>query len=265
MSKRSSRTHPSRDLPSYRLAMLDRDFLLSPAMRGVRLQVECTKADEALRAAGIRSTIVVFGSAQVREDGPGRHATWYAQARRFGRIASERGGALRPVAGIRDNVIATGGGPGIMEAASRGADDAGAPAIGFNIRLPAEQSPNRFTTRALTFQFHYFAIRKLHLAMRARALVVFPGGFGTLDELFELLTLRQSGRMGAVPIVLVDEAYWRSLIRWEVLVAHGMVTPQDLELLRFAEDADSAWALLEQAGVALGTDHPQEPAASRPA
>lgn len=264
MSKRPARNQPARDLPSYRLAMLDREFLLSPAMRGVRLQVECAKADEALRAAGIRSTIVVFGSAQVRKDGPGRHAAWYAQARRFGRIAAERGGALRPVAGVRDNVIATGGGPGIMEAASRGAHDAGAPAIGFNIRLPAEQSPNRYTTPALTFQFHYFAIRKLHLAMRARALVVFPGGFGTLDELFEILTLRQSGRMGVVPIVLVDEAYWRSLIRWEVLVENGMVTAQDLDLLRFAEDAEGAWALLEQAGVALGSDHAQAPGTPTP-
>ena len=232
---------------AYRLALFDREFLLSPAMRGVRLQVECTKADEALRAWGVRSTLVVFGSARVREDGPGRQPQWYAEARRFGRIASERGGARHPVAGVRDHVIATGGGPGIMEAACRGAHDAGAPSIGFNIRLPEEQRPNAYTTPALTFQFHYFAIRKLHLAMRARALVVFPGGFGTLDELFELLTLRQTGRLGAVPIILVDEGYWRSLLRWEVLAESGMVAAADLALLHFVEDAEAAWTAIATA------------------
>jgi uncharacterized protein (TIGR00730 family) len=150
---------------------------------------------------------------------------------------------------VRENVIATGGGPGIMEAACRGAHEAGAPAIGFNIRLPEEQQPNRYTTPALTFQFHYFAIRKLHLAMRARALVVFPGGFGTLDELFEILTLRQAGRFRAVPIVLVDEAHWRAVIRWEALVEHGLVAAGDLALLRFADDAEGAWAALAAAGL----------------
>lgn len=228
--------------PSYRLALFDRDFLLGPSMRGVRLQVECMKADEALRLAGIRSTIVVFGGSRVGEAGPGRQPIWYAEARRFGRIASERGGALRPAGGVRDNVIATGGGPGIMEAASRGAAEVGAPSIGFNIRLPREQAPNLYTTPELTFQFHYFAVRKLHLAMRARALVVFPGGFGTLDELFEILTLRQTGRLGAVPIVLVDGAYWRRLIRWETLAENGMVADDDLLLPVFAEDAEEAWA-----------------------
>jgi len=230
---------------AYRLALFDRDFLLGPTMRGVRLQIECTKADEALRAAGIRSTVVVFGSSRIREDGPGQEPAWYEEARRFGRITSERGGALHPVAGVRDNVIATGGGPGIMEAASRGAHDTGAPSIGFNIRLPEEQVPNHYTTPDLTFQFHYFAIRKLHLAMRANALVVFPGGFGTLDELFELLTLRQSNRLGRVPIVLVDEVYWRRIINWEALAEARMIAPEELNLLRFAEDAEVAWAALK--------------------
>jgi len=248
-SPRSARS--TRNWPSYRLAVLDRDFLFSPAMRGVRLQIECTKADEALHAAGVRSTLVVFGSSRTVEDGPGRQAFWYAEARRFGRIASERGGALHPVAGIRDNVIATGGGSGVMEAACRGAHDAGAPAIGFNIRLPHEQRPNAYTTPELTFQFHYFAIRKLHLAMRARALVVFPGGFGTLDELFELLTLRQTGRLGVVPIVLVDTAYWRRLIDWEMLAEANMVSRADLALVQFAEDAEGAWQQLQQAGVVV--------------
>ena len=126
-------------------------------------------------------------------------ARWYEEARRFGRIASERGGALRPRGSVRDNVIATGGGPGIMEAANRGAAEAGAPSIGFNIGLPHEQEPNAYSTPDLTFQFHYFAVRKLHFAMRANALVVFPGGFGTIDELFELLTLMQTAKMPAIP------------------------------------------------------------------
>jgi uncharacterized protein (TIGR00730 family) len=246
MARRAARPGKANHGTAYRLALFDREFLLSPAMRGVRLQIECTKADEALRAWGVRSTIVVFGGSRVREDGPGRQAAWYAEARRFGRIASERGGALRPVAGVRDHVIATGGGPGIMEAASRGAHDAGAPAIGFNIRLPQEQAPNVYTTPELTFQFHYFAIRKLHLAMRARALVVFPGGFGTLDELFELLTLRQTARIGTVPIILVDEAYWRKLIAWEALEEDGMIAAGELALLRFAADSDAAWAMIEE-------------------
>ncbi len=233
--------------PAYRLALFDREFLLSPTMRGVRLQVECAKADEALRAWGVRSTIVVFGGSRVREDGPGEQQRWYAEARTFGRIASEGGGALHPVAGVRDHVIATGGGPGIMEAACRGAHDVGAPAIGFNIRLPQEQAPNPYTTPALTFQFHYFAIRKLHLAMRARALVVFPGGFGTLDELFELLTLRQTGRLGPVPIILVDEGYWRGLMRWEALEEAGMIAPGELALLRFVANAEEAWRAIESA------------------
>ena len=212
---------------AYRLAALDPDFLLSDSMRGVRLQLEYEKAEERLRAWVVRSTIVVFGSARVRPRGSSHEAKssatlppeavprrsdqsalWYEEARRFGRIASERGGALRPRGGIRDNVIATGGGPGIMEAANRGAAEAGAPSIGFNIGLPHEQEPNAYSTPDLTFQFHYFAVRKLHFAMRANALVVFPGGFGTIDELFELLTLMQTAKTPAIPIVLVNKPYW---------------------------------------------------------
>ncbi len=232
------------DKTAFRLPLFDRDFLLSPAMRGVRLQVEAMKADEALRSARIASTIVVFGGARVREDGPGDHPRWYAQARRFARIASERGGALAPVDGWRDNVIATGGGPGIMEAANRGAHDVGAPSIGFNIRLPQEQYPNRYSTPGLTFNFHYFAIRKLHFAMRARALVVFPGGFGTMDEVFEILTLRQTERTAPVPVVLVDQAYWRGLIRWEGFLEAGLIGPEDLALLDFVDDAEAAWEVI---------------------
>ncbi len=229
--------------PAYRLAALDPDFLLGESMRGVRFLLEYEKADQALKSWGIRSTIVVFGSARVREDDPGDKGRWFAEGREFGRIASQRGGALAgPTgAGPRDNVIATGGGPGLMEAANRGAAEAGAPTIGFNISLPHEQFPNPFITPGLAFRFHYFAMRKMHLAMRANALVAFPGGFGTLDELFEILTLVQTGKGPRVPIVLFDEAYWRSLIRFDVLVERGMIDPADLDLIRFADTAEAAW------------------------
>ncbi|MET3665778.1 LOG family protein [Caulobacter sp. 1776] len=235
--------------PSYRLAALDQDFLLGDSMRGVRFLLEFTKADEALRAFGVRSTIVVFGSARARADGPGRQPYWHEQARLFGQIASQRGGALRKAGGLRDNVIATGGGPGLMEAANQGAYEVGAPSIGFNITLPREQQPNPYSTPALTFRFHYFAMRKMHLAMRAAALVVFPGGFGTLDELFELLTLRQTGKAPPIPIVLVDEAYWRSVICLDALVANGMVEAADLQLLAFADGAEATWRKLVAAGL----------------
>jgi uncharacterized protein (TIGR00730 family) len=234
---------------SYRLAALDRDFLLGDSMRGVRFLLEFAKADEALRAAGVRSTLVVFGSARVREQGTAREAQWYAQARAFGRIASERGGALNAHAGVRDNVIATGGGPGIMEAANRGAADCGAVSVGFNITLPHEQRPNTWSTPELSFRFHYFAMRKMHLAMRANALVVFPGGFGTMDELFELLTLRQTDKAPRIPIVLVDRDYWQSIVNFEKLIEFGMVQRGDLDLFGFAEDAEGIWSELLARGL----------------
>lgn len=256
-----------RDLPAFELATLDTDFLLSDSMRGVRFLLEYSKAEELLRRWRVCSTIVVFGSARVLEGGspdpqdttatlppgveprPGaRSARWYEQAREFGRIASQRGGALR-VGDLHHNVIATGGGPGIMEAANRGASDAGAPSIGFNIRLPHEQVPNQYTTPELTFQFHYFAMRKMHLAMRAAALVVFPGGFGTLDELFEILTLRQTRRVERLPVVLFDEAYWRRIINFEALAEEGMIEPEDLDLFGFADTPDDAWTCLLRLGL----------------
>ncbi len=238
--------------PSYRLAALDQDFLLGDSMRGVRFLLEFAKADEALKAWGVRSTVVVFGSARVRDGGGNSHAGWYDQARAFGRIVSERGGALHEGQGPRDNVIATGGGPGLMEAANRGAADAGAPSIGFNITLPHEQEPNPYSTPELTFRFHYFAMRKMHLAMRANALVAFPGGFGTLDELFEILTLRQTEKSKPIPIVLFDEAYWRSVIGFDALIEHGMIAAEDMNLLRFAEDAEGLWARLLECGLKPG-------------
>lgn len=235
--------------PSYRLAALDADFLLSDPMRGVRFQLEYGKAEQALRTRGIRSTIVVFGSARIAEDGEGRKGFWYDQARAFGRLASERGGALLAEAGPLDNVIATGGGPGIMEAANRGATEAGAPSVGFNITLPHEQRPNGWTTPDLTFRFHYFAMRKMHLAMRANALVVFPGGFGTFDELFEILTLRQTQKSPPIPVVLFDRAFWTGVIGFQTLVEEGLVAAADLELFRFAESAEEIWERLLAGGL----------------
>ena len=240
---------PQMASPTYRLASLDPDFILGPSMRGVRFLLEFAKPDEALRAWGIHSTIVVFGGARIREDGPGEQARWYDQARAFAALASERGGARLSSDKGRYNVICTGGGPGVMEAANRGAADAGAPSIGLNITLPHEQQPNDWSTPELTFRFHYFAMRKMHFAMRAGGLVVFPGGFGTLDELFELLTLRQTNKAPPIPIVLFDEAYWRSVIRFEAMAEAGMISADDLSLFSYAETAEEIWDRLIAGGV----------------
>ena len=235
--------------PSYILPALDQDFLLGDSTRGVRFMLEYAKAEETLRAWGIRSTIVVFGSARVTDDKSDPNARWYSEARKLGDIVARRGGSLLSDHGPRDNVIATGGGPGVMEAANRGAMEAGAPSIGFNITLPHEQEPNAYTTPELTFLFHYFAMRKMHLAMRANALVVFPGGFGTLDELFEVLTLRQTGKSPPIPIVLFDKTFWTTVVNFEALVEHGTISQQDIDLLHFAEDAEEAWDHLIAGGV----------------
>jgi uncharacterized protein (TIGR00730 family) len=244
--------------PSYRLAAIDQDFLLGEDMRGIRFALEYSKAELALTQHEVLSTIVVFGSARIREDGPGKEAFWYNEARTFGRIASERGGAIHAPEKKCENVIATGGGPGIMEAANRGAMESGAKSIGFNITLPFEQEPNAYTTPELTFNFHYFAMRKMHLAMRANALVVFPGGFGTLDELFEILTLRQTGKAPLIPVVLFDEGYWREIINFDALLKHGAIAPEDFTLFRFAESAEGTWKALVEQG--LGAAHPGGPA-----
>lgn len=239
--------------PAYLLAALDQEFLLSDSLRGVRFLLEYEKAEEHLRAWGVNSTIVVFGSARTHENGNGEHARWYAQARQFARIASERGGAKdKGDDGARENVIATGGGGGIMEAANRGAHDAGAPSIGFNIRLPFEQEPNAYSTPDLTFQFHYFAMRKMHFAMRAKALVIFPGGFGTFDELFELLTLIQTGKSETIPVIMFDEDYWTKAINFLHLVEHEMIGPGDLNLFHYASTPEEAWKKLLFAGICGG-------------
>lgn len=254
-----------RQSPSYRLPVEDTDFLLRDEMRDIRFALEYAKAEHLLRDWGIRSTVVVFGSAripspeQVAEADAAatldtqkadvermkRHGAFYQAARELGRIVSERGGALAPQDRWRDNVVATGGGPGIMEAANRGAFEAGAPSIGFNITLPMEQEPNAYTTPDLTFRFHYFGMRKMHLAMRANALVVFPGGFGTLDELFETMTLIQTGKSRRRPILMFGREFWTRLINFDWLVETGMISPGDEKLFHFVESAEEAWALLE--------------------
>jgi uncharacterized protein (TIGR00730 family) len=233
--------------PAYRLAARDPDFVLGDSTRGIRFQLEYQKAEEHLRRWGVESTVVVFGSARVVDgDGSG----WYEGARAFARICSERGGAKLNHGGPRQNVIATGGGPGIMEAANRGAWDVGAPNIGFNITLPMEQEPNPYTTPDLTFRFHYFAMRKMHFAMRAAALVVFPGGFGTLDELFEILTLRQTGKMSkALPIVLYDRKFWRAAVNFEHFAATRLINAADLTLFDFADDPEETWDALLRCGL----------------
>jgi uncharacterized protein (TIGR00730 family) len=265
---------------SYRLPAMDQDYILGDSTRGVRFLLEYAKAEELLRAWGVRSTVVVFGSARVMPGGsddpaassaplpPGatpragrRSARWYDEARRLGRIVSERGGALTVHDGLRDNVIATGGGPGIMEAANRGAREAGAPSIGFNVQLPHEQEPNAFSTPDLTFQFHYFAMRKMHLAMRAAALVVFPGGFGTFDEFFEIITLVQTGKMKRIPIVCFDRDYWSRVVNFPVLVEEGFVAESDLGLIDYADDAEEAWAVMVAHGLTIAPGRGAEPRA----
>ncbi|KAB2919820.1 MAG: TIGR00730 family Rossman fold protein [Hyphomicrobiaceae bacterium] len=260
---------------SYLLPVEDMHFLLRDEMRAIRFALEYAKAELLLRDWGIRSTIIVFGGARVpspeqaqaaaaaattptdRQDAERliRQSAYYQAARDFGRMASERGGAFAPKQRWRDNVIATGGGPGIMEAANRGAFEAGAPSIGFNITLPVEQKPNPYITPELCFRFHYFAMRKMHLAMRANALVAFPGGFGTMDELFELLTLQQTRKAPPAPIVLYGEAYWRRLLNFDAMVEEGMIAPGDLQLFEFAETAQDAWDSLARRG--LGAHSPE--------
>lgn len=265
-----------RQSKSYVLPVQDTDFLLRDELRGVRFALEYEKAELVLRDAGIRSTIVCYGSARIpsREQAQNElrmarsksekqmarrrmHlSTYYEQAREFGRIASLRGGAMTRDKGMLDNVIATGGGPGIMEAASRGAADVGAPAIGFNISLPLEQDPNRFTTPDLTFQFHYFAMRKMHLAMRANAMAVFPGGFGTMDEMFEILTLLQTQKASPLPVVLFGKEYWRKVVDFSAMFDHGMVSIEDLTLFEFVDSAEHAWDSLLRRG--LNVPNPQK-------
>ncbi len=254
--------------PSYKLAIEDTNFLLSDETRGVRLQLDYLKPELIMQKYGIKRTIVVFGSARIKEPASAMRelekikdllkkqpdsktllrelrtaekmvekSIYYEEARKFGQLVGKAG------KGPQDNTLTlmTGGGPGIMEAANRGAYDVGAKSIGLNIQLPHEQFPNPYIDPDLCFQFHYFAIRKLHFLHRAIALVVFPGGFGTLDELFETLTLIQTRKNKPIPVVLVGKEYWQRLIDFKFLVEEGTIDPEDLHIFTFKESAKEAW------------------------
>lgn len=241
--------------PSYRLAFADEDFLCKDELRPVRLQLELLKFEMLLDEHGIDSTIVLFGGARIPEPAQKHTARtqtladlthFYEEARSFARLMTEKSKAT----GNRDYVVVTGGGPGVMEAGNRGAEDVGGVSIGLNIVLPHEQAPNPYVTPDLAFNFHYFAIRKMHFLMRARAICVFPGGFGTLDELFEALTLIQTGRMARVPFLLFGRAFWEKIINWEALSDAGTISPEDLDLFRFVETAEEAAEMIENWGPA---------------
>jgi len=236
---------PQTRAPSYRLAFADDEFLCRDELRPVRLQLELLKPQMLLDEAGIETTIVLFGGARIptpenkdtaKTETLGNLSSFYTEAQRFARMMTERSNTT----GGRRHVIATGGGPGVMEAGNRGAMDAGGHSIGLNIVLPHEQAPNEYVTPGLCFNFHYFAIRKMHFLMRAEAICAFPGGFGTLDEMFEALTLIQTGRMKRVPFLLFGRAFWEGIINWEALADAGTIARDDLELFRFVETAEEA-------------------------
>ena len=247
---------------AFRLAFTDTEFLLRDELRPVRMQLELLKPELVQREQGVESTIVIFGSARIpsgemaaaqlvqaqaagdalairRAESAQAMSHYYDEARNFGALVTERSRALEtPI------FVVTGGGPGIMEAGNRGAFDVAGKSIGMNIVLPHEQAPNPYITPELCFQFHYFALRKMHFLMRSIALVCFPGGFGTLDELFETLTLVQTGKSRARPILLFGRAFWEKLINFQHLVDTGMISPGDLGLFHFVETAEEAWAWL---------------------
>ncbi len=251
---------------AYRLAFADPEFLLRRETRGIRFQLEMLKPDLAQQELGIDNTVVVYGSARVREPSVAqallaaaeaggdtqaiararallRNSAYYAHAREFGRIVARHSACCAP----QDQLyICTGGGPGIMEAANRGAHDEGALNVGLNIALPHEQSANAYITPELSFKFHYFALRKMHFMMRAKALVVFPGGFGTLDEMFEVITLVQCKKSKPLPIVLFGSDYWKRLINLDVLVEEGTVSAEDLNLFSYADSPEAAWATIQR-------------------
>lgn len=259
---------PQTRSPSYRLAFKDTEFLGLPELRSVRLQLELLKPELAQQEHGIESTVVIFGStrildpataernlAKARADAarsPGDEtlgkrvavmkriaakSRYYDEARRLAQIITRESQRTQQ----REYVIVTGGGPGIMEAANRGAQDVGGKSLGFNISLPMEESPNPYITPELTFQFQYFAIRKMHFVLRAKALVVFPGGFGTLDELFETLTLIQTRKVKPVPVLLFGREYWERLLNFDTLLEEGTIDPADTDLFCYVESAEEAW------------------------
>ena len=255
---------------SYRLAYQDEDFLLRDEPRPVRLQLELLKPELILHENHIESTVVIFGSARIRDPETAEAQLVSAQAEcgknkndpalkqkvdiarralansKFYEEARELGGLISSNTGKDKLVVITGGGPGIMEAANRGAHEAGIPSIGMNIVLPFEQAPNPYVTPELAFQFHYFAIRKMHLLMRAKALVAFPGGFGTLDELFETLTLVQTQKVAAIPVLLFGKEFWERVVNFNALVEEGTISAKDLDLFRYVETAAEAWEIISE-------------------
>lgn len=245
---------PQTRAPTYRLAWNDADFMTRRETRSVRLQLELLKPEMILAERGIRSTVVMFGGARLPEPGGDawaaknetqkrnllKNSKYYDEARKFARLCSQQSAASY----YREFVVVTGGGPGVMEAGNRGADDVGAPSIGLNIVLPHEQAPNVFVTPELCFNFHYFAIRKMHFVMRAKAVVVFPGGFGTLDEFFETLTLIQTGRMERVPVILFGKSFWKGALDLDFLAEQGTISPGDQDIIDYAETADDAWRII---------------------
>ncbi|MCF6234162.1 MAG: TIGR00730 family Rossman fold protein [Rhodobacteraceae bacterium] len=241
---------PQSRAPAYRLAFADNDFLCRDELRPVRLQLELLKPELLLDEQGIESTIVLFGGARIPDPEHKEKARtktladlsqYYTEAREFARLMTLKS----MTTGNRENVIVTGGGPGVMEAGNRGAMDAGGKSIGLSIVLPHEQAPNEYVTPDLSFNFHYFAIRKMHFLMRARAICIFPGGFGTMDELFETLTLIQTGRMQRVPFLLFGRAFWEKVINWEALADAGTISDEDLDLFRFVDTGAEAMDLIE--------------------
>ena len=259
--------------PAYKLAYDDIDFLLRDELRPVRFLLELTKPELILQEHEVNHAVVVFGSARtcgleeaMREKGdveqalsvnPGdsvlqeklvkadamiKQAGYYEKARELGRLVSEKSGCED----CPQLHVVTGGGPGVMEAANRGASEAGAESIGLNIVLPHEQEPNPYITTALCFQFHYFAMRKMHFMLRARAMVAFPGGFGTLDELFETLTLIQTHKIDPMPVLLFGQEFWERLIDFDFLVNEGMISRKDLDIFQFVDDADTAWNIIRE-------------------
>jgi len=252
---------PQTTSESYKLAFQDVDFLLRDDLRPVRFQLELLKPELLLEEANIGSTLVMYGSARIPSPDKSEalvkaavtdrqrriserlraKSHYYDEARKLARIASE---CPIDAEGKRQFVVCSGGGPSIMEAANRGAHDVGAESIGLNIVLPFEQTPNRYVTPHLSFQFHYFALRKMHFLLRARAVAAFPGGFGTFDELFELLTLVQTGKMAQLPIFLFGQDFWRRVLDFDGLVEEGVIGESDLNLFRFVETAEEAWEKL---------------------
>ena len=241
---------PQTSNPAYQLAFADDDFLCRDELRPVRLQLELLKTEMLLNERNVNSTIVLFGGARIPDPANKAKArtktlaslsSYYEVAREFSRLMTLE--SLKTE--CRENVIATGGGPGVMEAGNRGAAEAGGISIGFSIVLPHEQAPNAYVTPDLSFNFHYFAIRKMHFLMRARAICVFPGGFGTMDEMFESLTLIQTGRMERVPFLLFGKDFWERVINWQALADAGTISDEDLDLFRFVDSAKDAVDLIK--------------------